>query len=156
VKELTPNTEKKFKRYDMQDESDFAIETLTQMKAWITDWWKWNEDEDMTEKELNKFFEDIKNADEKELFEILAGIDYTFDELDGEGNVIEREVVKLQTNMSDGYSVISEKTDDTLVTIQVIHKGNKIRESVTTVEKMIEEHRKNVDGVLNDIGGNKQ
>lgn len=152
---MTPNTEKKFKRYDMQDESDFAIETLTQMKAWLTDWWEWNndEEEDMSETELNKFFENIKNADENELFEMLAGIDYTFDGLDGEGNVIEREIVKLQTNLSYGYSVISEIMDGGLATIQVILKGNKIRESFTTVEKMIEEHHINVDDVQKDIGG---
>ncbi|MGE7609703.1 hypothetical protein ACQKML_24330 [Peribacillus frigoritolerans] len=80
--DLYMTTEKLFKRYDMQDESDFEIETLAQMKDWLVDFWNNNPDDDMTDEEHEEMIEEIIESDEHELFERLAGIDYTYDELD--------------------------------------------------------------------------
>ncbi|MFS0891006.1 hypothetical protein [Peribacillus frigoritolerans] len=79
---LYMTTEKLFKRYDMQDENDFEIETLLQMKDWLVDFWNNNPDDDMTDEEHEEMIEEIMESDEHELFERLAGIDYTYDELD--------------------------------------------------------------------------
>ncbi len=79
---LPMTTEKLFKRYDMQDERDFEIETLAQMKYWLVDFWNTNPDDDMTDEEHEEMIEKIMESDKDELFERLAGIDYTYDELD--------------------------------------------------------------------------
>jgi hypothetical protein len=73
--------EKLYKRYDMQDESDYSIESLNAMKSWLVDFWNNNPDEEMDEEEHDNMIDGIWSSDEKELFERLAGIDYTFDEL---------------------------------------------------------------------------
>lgn len=81
--------EQLFKRYDLQDEEDFEIETLEEMREWLADFWENNPNEDMDEEDVNELIEEIKCADENEMFERLSGIDYSFDRLDEDGNAIE-------------------------------------------------------------------
>lgn len=73
------NTEKLFKRFDLQDESDFAIETLEQMKAWLADFWNNNPDEDMPDAEHEEMIAGIMASDEDELLDRMGGIDYWFE-----------------------------------------------------------------------------
>lgn len=95
-KDLTPKynekdeviiTTKLYKRFDALDddldESDYEIETLEQMKGWLQEFWTDNPNEDTTEQEHDEWMEEISHADESELFEMLAGIGYSFDELEG-------------------------------------------------------------------------
>lgn len=75
--------EKLYKRYDLQDESDFQIETLQQIKAWLQDFWIFNPDEDWDNdgEDCESFCKEIFNANEEELFEMVAGIGYCFDKI---------------------------------------------------------------------------
>lgn len=81
---------KLFKRYDLQDETDFSIETLLEMKDWLVTLWNDNPDDDMTEEEHDELINDIKNSDKGELYERLGGVGYCYDELDENGDVIEQ------------------------------------------------------------------
>jgi len=117
-KEMEEQKEKLYKRYDLQDESDFEIETLDQMKLWLADFWENNPDDDMSEEERNNLTDEIWASDADELFERLAGIDYSFYVLDKDGNVIEDEYeelpISIEQNFIMGYGVevrqIEEKT----------------------------------------------
>jgi hypothetical protein len=81
-KHIAQDSGKLYKRYDIQDKNDFAIETLSQMKQWLADFWDNNPDEEMDEEEHQGLIEEIWESDEKELFERLAGIDYTFEAIE--------------------------------------------------------------------------
>ena len=150
-KMTTPTTEKMYKRFDMQDEDDFAIETLEQMKAWLIDFWNSNPDEDMTDEEHDEMIEQIKIADEDEIFDRLGGIDYTYDEVDEDGEVIAREAVMIKTNLSWGFSVTSEKiiTAEGLEYVMITQVRGKNSPPVwpilVPVEQWKEEHDKSVE-----------
>jgi len=73
--------EKLYKRFDLQDEEDFHIETLEEMKEWLADFWNYNPDDDMTEEEHEELIEGILKSDAAELFERLGGVGYSFDEI---------------------------------------------------------------------------
>lgn len=72
--------EKLYLRYDMQDESDYVVETLDDIKAWISEFWTFNHSDDISEDELDDLLERIEEADEDELQSIVWGIDYDFTE----------------------------------------------------------------------------
>lgn len=74
-----PSRDKKFRRYDMLDEADFEIETLSEMKKWLIDFWNWNPSESMTKEEHEDMIEGIMQSDESELLNRLAGIGYSFE-----------------------------------------------------------------------------
>lgn len=119
----TATGEKLYKRYDIQDESDYSIETLAEMRQWLADFWDNNPDDDMDEEEHNEMIEAILNADEKEIFERLGGVDYSYYELDETGVDIVPEVEAIETNMSWGFSVKSEKISDTEVAVTIVRRG---------------------------------
>jgi|SRR5699024_3001552 len=76
-------TEKKYKRFDLQNEEDYHIETFTEMKEWLADFWNFNPDEETTETEHENLIEEILNcSSEVELLDRLAGIGYSFEEVD--------------------------------------------------------------------------
>lgn len=111
--------EKLYKRYDMQDESDYSIESLNAMKSWLVDFWNNNPDEEMDEEEHDNMIDGIWSSDEKELFERLAGIDYTFDEVDIEGEfeslnfIIDHEKLFFTGYEFEGKEIFIEETGGT-------------------------------------------
>ncbi|HDR8453995.1 TPA: hypothetical protein QC364_000787 [Bacillus cereus] len=128
VDELTVAVEeKKYKRYDLQDESDFSIETLQEMREWLADFWNTNPDEDMEDEEHEEMIAEIMQADEDEMFDRLGGIDYSWCEIDQDTHEeIPQELTSMEQNFSWGYGIRLEKIDEE--TLQVTLKWGEEKE----------------------------
>lgn len=129
AKNVNENGEKLYKRYDLQDESDFEIETLEEMKTWLADHWENNPNDDMDDEDVEKLCEEIMASDAGELFDRLAGIDYSYYELDEDGNEIcdELEPIarNMEQNLATGYSVRLEDLDGKNLQVTVVRAGEK-------------------------------
>lgn len=129
AKNVNSNSEKLYMRYDLQDESDFEIETLQGMRDWLADFWESNPDEGMDEEDVEKLVEEIMNSDEGEIFERLAGIDYSYYELDENGEIIPDEYIEqvktIEQNLATGYGVRLEELDEKTLQVTVTRAGEK-------------------------------
>ena len=74
---------KLYKRFDLQDESRFSIETLDEMKWWLSEFWIMNFSDELDEMELEQLVNKINKSDEDELLENLLCVEYCYDNLDG-------------------------------------------------------------------------
>jgi len=148
-------TEKMYKRYDIQDEkNDFSIETLDQMKEWLVDFWNENPDDDMNDVEHEEWLNEIMESDEDEFFAKLEGVDYSFYELDENGNEIKEEIDRLVTNLPFGYSVRSDKFEvgkKSYIQMMLYRNGKKNQSFLVDFEKWNEEHEKYVNILMQEI-----
>lgn len=80
---LSQSTEQPiYKRYDIQDPSDYSFETFNQAKDWLYDFWINNPDENMTDAEHEQWLEEIASCTDSEILdEYLSGIDYSLEEM---------------------------------------------------------------------------
>lgn len=80
---MAQNTEQPiYKRYDIQDPSDYSFETFDDAKQWLYDFWVNNPDDDMCETEHEQWLEEIAHTTDPEILdEYLSGIDYTLEEM---------------------------------------------------------------------------
>lgn len=76
--------EQLYKRYDLQDEDNYEIETLEEIREWLADFWNNNPNDDMTERDLEELTVEIMKSDVDEVSDRLGGIDYGCEEWDGE------------------------------------------------------------------------
>ena len=74
---------KLYKRINLQDKEDFSIETLDEMKWWLSEFWIMNFSDELDEMELEQLVGEINKSDEDELLEKLFGVEYCYDNLDG-------------------------------------------------------------------------
>jgi|APAga8741244001_1050109.scaffolds.fasta_scaffold08554_3 hypothetical protein len=157
------NSEKKYKKYDISNESDFTIETLASMKEWLIGFWEDDYREspytELTEYELEEMIDGIQNSDEMELFNRLGGVGYAFEELDENEEVIKqpKQSKQMHTILCWGYSVITKVVEDTELEITLI-RGNEVENAETitisynnTIEQWKEIHEKNVENLLKEV-----
>lgn len=82
LKMAQSTVQKIYKRYDLQDPSDYSFETFDDAKDWLYDLWCNNPDEDMSETEHEQWLEEIAHCTDPEILdEYLSGIDYTMEEM---------------------------------------------------------------------------
>lgn len=68
--------------YDLQDETHSWEVCLDEAKEWLELFWLNNNDDEMTDEELDEFIQLIKQADDEKLIEYLMGIDYCMEEIE--------------------------------------------------------------------------
>lgn len=74
---------KKYRLYDLLDETDSRTVTLQQAREWLVGFWDRNPSDDMNEEEVAGLLKGISVADADELFDYLGGIGYCIEELEG-------------------------------------------------------------------------
>lgn len=91
---MTTQKVKMYKFYDLQNQSDFSIESMTDMKAWLANWWQENLDnEDLDEDDeeyidIDELVDEIWDADDEEMLSRLAGLGYSYEELEENGGEV--------------------------------------------------------------------
>lgn len=80
---MAQSTDQKiYKRYDIQDPSDYSFETFDQAKEWLYSHWANNPNDDMSDTEHEQWLEEIAHCTDPEILdEYLSGIDYTMEEM---------------------------------------------------------------------------
>lgn len=73
---------KLYKRINLQDKGDFSIDTLDEMKWWLSEFWIMNFSDELDEMEMEQLVGEINKSDEDELLEKLLNVEYCYDELD--------------------------------------------------------------------------
>lgn len=145
----TPVEKKLYKRYDLQDESDFEIQTLEGMKKWLSNWWEDHPDEEMDDDEHEELIKGILASDEIELEDRLGGIDYSYNEIDENGEEIVPVNSHIKTVLPWGYSVESEKINDEDVKITLVSSDDMPEEIIiSTVANWTDIHKSYVDSQM--------
>lgn len=71
-----------YRWFDLHDEEEetFHTGTLSEVKAWLIDYWQWNNDDQYNEFELERMFLNIQKATPNELDNKLGGIGWTLED----------------------------------------------------------------------------
>lgn len=73
----------KYKWFDLQDQNNMHTGTLEDAKKWLQRFWSLNpdDDEDMSEKELEEHLDNISKADYLTLSDMMEGIEWHLETL---------------------------------------------------------------------------
>lgn len=147
--EMVEEEENKFyKRYDLQDESDYSIETLEEMRIWLADFWGENPDEDMEDEEHDAWIQEILQADAEELFDMLSGVDYSYCEVDENNQEILHEVKSTGVFLGHGYSVMADKRN---VVEMTLTRGEDKQTLLAEPENWMDTFHKQVEILQNEL-----